>query len=161
MVLEIISSEQILFKGEVESVTLPGAKGSFTVLENHASLISTLDAGTIEMCIRDSILADEIIFIAPVIFSEEATEPILPFKSRIDAIVYALNRLATSSATSVMRAAILSSRCPARNSLSLIHIYYPCRSLQRNVRDGKSSQIYACDPYHVPYRMRRLRFRLY
>ena len=47
MVLEIISSEQILFKGEVESVTLPGAKGSFTVLENHASLISTLDAGTI------------------------------------------------------------------------------------------------------------------
>ena len=40
MVLEIISSEQILFKGEVESVTLPGAKGSFTVLENHASLIS-------------------------------------------------------------------------------------------------------------------------
>ena len=45
MVLEIISSEQILFKGEVESVTLPGAKGSFTVLENHASLISTLDAG--------------------------------------------------------------------------------------------------------------------
>lgn len=48
MVLEIISSEQILFKGEVESVTLPGAKGSFTVLENHASLISTLDAGTIE-----------------------------------------------------------------------------------------------------------------
>ena len=27
MVLEIISSEQILFKGEVESVTLPGAKG--------------------------------------------------------------------------------------------------------------------------------------
>ena len=34
MVLEIISSEQILFKGEVESVTLPGAKGSFTVLEN-------------------------------------------------------------------------------------------------------------------------------
>lgn len=26
MVLEIISSEQILFKGEVESVTLPGAK---------------------------------------------------------------------------------------------------------------------------------------
>ena len=48
MVLEIISSEQILFQGEVESVTLPGAQGSFTVLENHASLVSTLDAGTIE-----------------------------------------------------------------------------------------------------------------
>ncbi len=48
MVLEIISSEQTLFKGTVESVTLPGSKGSFMVLENHASLVSTLDAGTIE-----------------------------------------------------------------------------------------------------------------
>ncbi len=48
MVLEIISSEQILFNGVVESVTLPGSKGSFMVLENHASLVSTLDAGTIE-----------------------------------------------------------------------------------------------------------------
>ena len=31
MVLEIISSEQILFQGEVESVTLPGAQGSSKV----------------------------------------------------------------------------------------------------------------------------------
>ena len=45
MVLEIISSEQILFKGEVESVTLPGAKGSFTVLENDAGTIEYVTAG--------------------------------------------------------------------------------------------------------------------
>lgn len=39
MVLEIISRNKSFLKEEVESVTLPGAKGSFTVLENHASLI--------------------------------------------------------------------------------------------------------------------------
>ena len=33
-------------------------------------------------------LADEIIFIAPVIFWEELTDPILPFNSRIDAIIH-------------------------------------------------------------------------
>ncbi len=47
MILKIISAADILFQGEVDSVTLPGSKGSFTVLNNHASLISTLDAGTI------------------------------------------------------------------------------------------------------------------
>ena len=47
MTLKIISAEDILFEGEVISVTLPGAMGSFTVLRNHASLISTLVAGNI------------------------------------------------------------------------------------------------------------------
>lgn len=47
MTLKIISAEKILFEGEARSVTLPGAKGSFTVLPRHASLISTLDKGKI------------------------------------------------------------------------------------------------------------------
>lgn len=47
MTLKIISAEDILFEGEVTSITLPGAMGSFTVLRNHASLISTLVAGNI------------------------------------------------------------------------------------------------------------------
>lgn len=47
MTLKIISTEDILFEGEVNAVNLPGAAGSFTVLNNHASLISTLVAGTI------------------------------------------------------------------------------------------------------------------
>lgn len=47
MTLEIISPNEILFKGEAESVTLPGTLGSFTVLKNHASLISVLKAGEI------------------------------------------------------------------------------------------------------------------
>lgn len=45
MTLKIISAESVLFEGEVSSVTLPGQMGAFTVLRNHASLISTLVAG--------------------------------------------------------------------------------------------------------------------
>lgn len=47
MTLKIISAAEVLFQGEVQSVTLPGQLGSFTVLNNHASLISTLVAGDI------------------------------------------------------------------------------------------------------------------
>lgn len=47
MTLEIISAHEVLFKGEAESVTLPGVLGSFTVLKNHASLISVLTPGTV------------------------------------------------------------------------------------------------------------------
>lgn len=47
MTLKIISAEEVLFEGEAKSVTLPGSMGSFTVLDHHASLISTLTAGDI------------------------------------------------------------------------------------------------------------------
>lgn len=47
MTLKIISAQEIVFEGEVASVTLPGTLGAFTVLANHASLISTLSAGKI------------------------------------------------------------------------------------------------------------------
>lgn len=47
MTLEIISAHEILFRGEADMVTLPGAMGSFTVLKNHAPLISVLTEGTV------------------------------------------------------------------------------------------------------------------
>jgi len=47
MTLKIISAQDILFDGEVTSVTLPGVMGSFTVLRNHAAMISALTAGDI------------------------------------------------------------------------------------------------------------------
>lgn len=47
MTLKIISASEVLYQGEVSSVTLPGQKGSFTVLNNHASIISTLVPGEI------------------------------------------------------------------------------------------------------------------
>ncbi len=47
MTLEIISPQEVVFKGDAESVTLPGELGKFTVLKNHAPLISVLVEGTI------------------------------------------------------------------------------------------------------------------
>lgn len=47
MTLTVISSYDTLFRGEADSVTLPGVKGSFTVLKNHAPLISVLVPGKI------------------------------------------------------------------------------------------------------------------
>lgn len=47
MTLRIISPADIVYEGEVEAVTLPGAMGSFTVLPHHAALISTLTRGKI------------------------------------------------------------------------------------------------------------------
>ncbi len=48
MTLNIISAAKVEFSGKVELVSLPGEIGQFTVLENHASIISALVPGTLE-----------------------------------------------------------------------------------------------------------------
>lgn len=53
MTLEIISSHSVLFKGEVDAVTLPGVQGSFMVLKNHAPIISVLSAGKLMYRVGD------------------------------------------------------------------------------------------------------------
>ncbi|MBR3660180.1 MAG: ATP synthase F1 subunit epsilon [Bacteroidaceae bacterium] len=45
--LRIIAPDRLVFEGEVESVTLPGTVGSFTVLDRHAPIISSLENGKI------------------------------------------------------------------------------------------------------------------
>ncbi|HSH20561.1 MAG TPA: ATP synthase F1 subunit epsilon, partial [Draconibacterium sp.] len=47
MFLEIITPDKKVFEGEVNLVQLPGSKGSFTLLKNHAPIISTIDKGII------------------------------------------------------------------------------------------------------------------
>lgn len=47
--LEIISPEKCLYNGSVKLVQVPGAKGSFEILKNHAPIISTLTAGKIKV----------------------------------------------------------------------------------------------------------------
>ena len=47
MKLEIITPEKALYKGEVESLSVPGSKGAFMILHNHAPIISMLDKGVI------------------------------------------------------------------------------------------------------------------
>ena len=51
--LEIFTPDGILFNGEVTSVMLPGTKGVFTVLKNHAPIISSLTKGKIKYIIDD------------------------------------------------------------------------------------------------------------
>jgi len=49
MILEIVSPEATLFKGEVTSVSLPGVSGSFQILNNHAPVVSILKKGTVKI----------------------------------------------------------------------------------------------------------------
>lgn len=48
MNLEIITPEKTIYKGEVESVNVPGSKGPFTILHNHAPIISILEKGPVK-----------------------------------------------------------------------------------------------------------------
>ncbi|NBT22869.1 MAG: F0F1 ATP synthase subunit epsilon [Methylocystaceae bacterium] len=44
---ELVSPEKLLFSGEVESVVAPGAEGEFTVLKDHAPVMTTLKSGVV------------------------------------------------------------------------------------------------------------------
>lgn len=49
MQLEIITPDQKVFNGDVKLVKVPGSKGSFEILKNHAPIISTLESGEIKI----------------------------------------------------------------------------------------------------------------
>ena len=49
MLLEIITPDSKVYEGEVKLVQVPGSKGSFQVLNNHAPIISTLDPGDVKV----------------------------------------------------------------------------------------------------------------
>ena len=48
MYLEILSAEEKIFSGEVDSIIFPGSEGQFQVLNNHAPIISSLSSGKID-----------------------------------------------------------------------------------------------------------------
>lgn len=47
MKVDIITPDSKVFSGDVASVMLPGANGSFQILNNHANLISSLEKGIV------------------------------------------------------------------------------------------------------------------
>ncbi|MDR1876423.1 MAG: F0F1 ATP synthase subunit epsilon [Flavobacteriaceae bacterium] len=49
MKIQILTPEEVIFDGEVVSVTVPGSKGEFQMLENHAAIVSTLEKGKIKL----------------------------------------------------------------------------------------------------------------
>jgi F-type H+-transporting ATPase subunit epsilon len=53
MKLEIVTPQGPIFSGDVKSATFPGIEGEFGVLPQHASLVTLLDAGVIEIEMSD------------------------------------------------------------------------------------------------------------
>ena len=47
MHIELITPEGMVWSGETVGVQVPGTKGPFEILHNHAAIISTLDEGRI------------------------------------------------------------------------------------------------------------------
>lgn len=51
--LDIVSPEKEIFRGEVDSVTLPGDSGAFMILPKHAPIVSSLKAGVVSYTTTD------------------------------------------------------------------------------------------------------------
>ena len=51
--IEIISVRRSLFKGEVETLVVPGTKGAFKVMPRHIPILSTLTKGDIIYTVAD------------------------------------------------------------------------------------------------------------
>jgi len=49
MLLEILSPEAKLYQGEVRSIVVPGEDGSLGILNNHAPLVASLQAGQVKV----------------------------------------------------------------------------------------------------------------
>lgn len=49
MKLEIITPDKKLYSGDVTAVKLPGADGSFGILNNHAPIIASLKKGIVKV----------------------------------------------------------------------------------------------------------------
>jgi F-type H+-transporting ATPase subunit epsilon len=53
MTLEIITPDKLIYSGKVKLIQLPGSKGTFEILNNHAPIISTLSKGKVKV-VEDS-----------------------------------------------------------------------------------------------------------
>ena len=58
MYLEIITPEQTLFKGDVESILFPGSHGDLQVLNDHAPIVSNLTKGKVKIIGKMAIQED-------------------------------------------------------------------------------------------------------
>ncbi len=47
MKIEIITPAEKIYEGEVNSLRVPGKKGSFQLLKDHAPIVSTLENGPV------------------------------------------------------------------------------------------------------------------
>ena len=49
MIVEIITPETCLYKGDASSVTVPSLQGPFTMLEHHAAIVAILEKGKVTL----------------------------------------------------------------------------------------------------------------
>lgn len=49
MKIEIITPEKNVYQGEIRSLKVPGEKGAFQVLKDHASIVSSLVEGRVSV----------------------------------------------------------------------------------------------------------------
>ena len=54
MFLEIITPDDKLFEGEVDSATFPGSDGLFQVMNDHAPLVSSLGLGEMKYMYKEN-----------------------------------------------------------------------------------------------------------
>lgn len=52
--IEIVTPIGLIFSGNIKAVTFPGSEGEFGVLPGHASLVTSLKAGIIDVFIDDN-----------------------------------------------------------------------------------------------------------
>lgn len=53
MKIEIITPEKTVYQGDIRSMKVPGKKGAFQVLKDHAAIISTLIEGKVTVTDMD------------------------------------------------------------------------------------------------------------
>lgn len=53
MKVEILTPEKIMFEGEVDVLTVPTRSGYISIMSNHASLVSAVEAGEIRAKTRE------------------------------------------------------------------------------------------------------------
>ncbi len=55
MYLELVTPDKKVYQGNVSVATFPGTDGSFQILNNHASMISSLAKGTLSFRDEDQL----------------------------------------------------------------------------------------------------------
>jgi len=77
MKLDIVSPEGALFSGEVDSIIVPGIKGAFEILNNHAPIVAILTKGNIRIKAENFNVDEEVAGK----FKIEKGEAVLPINS--------------------------------------------------------------------------------
>ncbi len=58
MQIEILTPEKKVYQGEIRSLKVPGKKGAFQVLKDHASIVSTLVEGKVSVTDMNNRVSD-------------------------------------------------------------------------------------------------------